>query len=190
MTQDRAEGSGAGDAVERADGGDAPPPLVGRGTPDEQARAIVAQIILETPGGGTHSGQTPALPSQQAQYQEARGQGRRGRRSGDRPRERQRRGGTQNPTDTPRRPPEQRAPPAPGMQRQGGEGGAGPQPDGEGGAPPKQACMPFLRGLIQEMGGNPQTCEAPPPNARRSKGEGVGEEGQGETGVRGAHLPH
>ena len=32
------------------DGEGAPPPLGGRGTPDEQARAIVARIILDTPG--------------------------------------------------------------------------------------------------------------------------------------------
>ena len=57
---------GAGDVFEMADGGGAPPPLGGRGTPDEQARAIVARIILDTPGGGPHSGQTPAL-AQQAQ---------------------------------------------------------------------------------------------------------------------------
>ena len=39
-----------------------------------------------------------------------------------------------------------------------------------------------MRVLIQEMEGNPQDLRNPP-NARRSEGEGVGEEGQGETGV-------
>ena len=61
------EGSRAGDVFEMADGGGAPPPLGGRGTPNEQARAIVARIILDTQGGGLHCGQSPALSSQQAQ---------------------------------------------------------------------------------------------------------------------------
>ena len=60
---------------ETGDGGGAPPPLGGRGTPKEQARAIVDRLILETPGGGPHSGQIPALPSQQAQSRGARGHG-------------------------------------------------------------------------------------------------------------------
>ena len=41
----------------------------------------MARLILETPGGGPHSGQTLVLPSQQAKYRGARGRGRRGRRS-------------------------------------------------------------------------------------------------------------
>ena len=44
----------------------------------------------------------------------------------------------------------------------------------EGGPPPNQARTPFVRGLIQEMGGHPQDLSRPPPNARRSEGAGVG----------------
>ena len=59
-------------------------------------------------------------------------------------------------TSTQRGPPEQRVLKAHGMQG-GGEGnGAGPQPEGEGGAPPKQPRTPFVRGLNQEMGTHPQ----------------------------------
>ena len=42
-------------------------PIKGRGTPKEQALAILAQIISTPPGGGPHSGQTLALPPQKAQ---------------------------------------------------------------------------------------------------------------------------
>ena len=55
--------------------------------------------------------------------------------------------------------------------------------EGERGAPPEQACTPFVRSLIQEMGGNPQDLRRPPLNARLIEGEGVGGEIQGETGV-------
>ena len=60
----------------------APPPLGGRGTPEEQARAIVARIINLTPGGGPHSVQTPELSQQARNIQGARGRGGRGRRGG------------------------------------------------------------------------------------------------------------
>ena len=76
------------------------------------------------------------------------------------------RGGTHNQTNSPRGPPEHRAPPAHGMQGRGGESGARPQPKGEGGPPPDQPLTPFVRVLIQEMGGNPQDMQSPPPNAR------------------------
>ena len=49
-------------------------------------------------------------------------------------------------------PSKQRAPRAYGIQRQGGERGAVPQPKEEGGPPPEQARTPFVRVLIQEMG--------------------------------------
>ena len=65
-------------------------------------------------------------------------------------------GGGQTLTNIQRVPPEQHALPAHGVQGGGGEDGAGPQPDREGGAPPKQARTPFVRGLNQEMGVNPQ----------------------------------
>ena len=70
------------------------------------------------------------------------------------------------------------------MREQGGEGGGILHPKREGGAPPEQARTCFMRGLIQEMGGYPQDLRMPPPNARRSKGEGVGGERKGETRVR------
>ena len=73
------------------------------------------------------------------------------------------RGGSQNPTNALRRPPEQRAPPAHGGQIGGGESGAGTQPDGEGGAPPKQARTPFVRCLIQEIGKTPKDLQIPSP---------------------------
>ena len=62
------------------DVGGAPPPLGRRGTPKEQARAIMAQIIHQTLGGGPHSGQTPALSQQAQPTRGARGRGRRGKR--------------------------------------------------------------------------------------------------------------
>ena len=54
-------------------------------------------------------------------------------------------------------PPDQCAPQAHGVQRGGGEVGAGPQPEGEGVPPPKQLCTPFVRGLKEEMGETPKT---------------------------------
>ena len=69
-------------------------------------------------------------------------------------------------------PPNQRALPVHGMQERGG--GA---PGKGGGAPPEQERMPFVRGLIQEMGGSPQDLRSPPPTAILSKGgEGAGGE--------------
>ena len=47
----------------------APTPLGGRGTPEDQARAIVARIINFLPGGGPHSGQTPENQQQDLQTQ-------------------------------------------------------------------------------------------------------------------------
>ena len=56
----------------------APPPLGGRGTPEEQAHAIVSRIFNFLPEGGPPSCQNPA-PTNQAQHiQGARGKGRRG----------------------------------------------------------------------------------------------------------------
>ena len=80
-------------------------------------------------------------------------------------------------------PPDQRALPAHRMQEQGGEGGSTPHPDGEGGAPPEQARTPFVRGLIQDMGGNPQDLSSPPTTMRRSEGEGIRGEAHGGTRV-------
>ena len=53
------------------------------------------------------------------------------------------RGGTLLPTNNQRGPPEQHAPQAHGVQRGGGGIGAGPQPEGEGGAPPDQPRTPL-----------------------------------------------
>ena len=61
-------------------------------------------------------------------------------------------------TRTQKGPPEQRAPQANGVQGGGEENAEGPQPEGEGGPPPKQPRTPFMRALNQEMGGNPKTC--------------------------------
>ena len=72
-----------------------------------------------------------------------------------------------------RGPPKQRAPPAHGMQGQGGGGAGNIQPEGERGPLPDQVRTPFMRGLIQEMEGNPQDQRSPPPNARQSEGEGI-----------------
>ena len=58
-----------------------------------------------------------------------------------------------------------------------------PQPEGEGGAPPEQARTPFVSGLIQEMGGNPQDLRSPPPTQDKAKGGGGREDGKGGTGV-------
>ena len=60
--------------------------------PKEQARAIVARIIHHTSEGFRHSGQTPALSSQQDRPQGSRGRGGRGRRGGGGDGERRRRG--------------------------------------------------------------------------------------------------
>ena len=48
-------------------------------------------------------------------------------------------------------PPEQHAPLAYSMQERGG--GGNPYQKGERGVPPEQERAPFVRGLIQEMGG-------------------------------------
>ena len=45
----------------------APPPLGGRGMPEEQARAIVASIVKFPLEGGPPSGQVPEIQRQQAQ---------------------------------------------------------------------------------------------------------------------------
>ena len=73
------------------------------------------------------------------------------------------RGRTPNPKTASRGPSEQCAPPTHGMQGQGREGAGNIQPEGKGGPPPNQARTPFLRGLIQEMGGKPQDLRSPPP---------------------------
>ena len=76
------------------------------------------------------------------------------------------------------------------MQRGGGEIGAGPQPEGEGGPPTKKPRTPFVRGLNQEMGGNPQDLMRNPPNEGRSGGEGsVASDQDGEGGGGGAPPP-
>ena len=86
--------------------------------------------------------------------------------------------------------PKQRALPVHGMQERGRERGSKPQPEGEGGTPPKQASTPFVRGLIQEMGGNPKDLSSPLPTARRSEEEGTRREAQGGSGVgEGAPTP-
>ena len=86
-------------------------------------------------------------------------------------------------------PPNQRALPA----QQAGEGGGGgtPQPEGEGGTPPKQAHTPFVRGLIQEMGGNPQDLSNPP-SPPQDEAKGRGSEGMPKEapGSEGAHQTH
>ena len=63
------------------------------------------------------------------------------------------------------------------------EGGGGVIKGGEGGAPPEQECTPFVRGLIQEMGGGQDLQR--PPTAGRSGSKGarrkmVIAKGQGE----------
>ena len=76
------EGRGAEGQCGTGDGGGAPPPLGGRGTPKEQARAIVARIINLTRGGCPHSDQTPAIPQRLQQTRGVRVQGGRGSRGG------------------------------------------------------------------------------------------------------------
>ena len=62
-------------------GGGTPPPLWGRGVPEDQARSIVVHIVNFHLGGGPHSGQSPAAQPQQARHiRRAGGQGSRGRR--------------------------------------------------------------------------------------------------------------
>ena len=100
-------------------------------------------------------------------------------------------GGGPTPKEATGVPPEQRGHPAHVMQEQeGGRGGHSPARRRGGGAPPEQARTPFLRGLIQEMGGNPQDLRRPPPNARRIEGEGIrGEVKGGTVGGVGAPPP-
>ena len=74
------------------------------------------------------------------------------------------------------------------MQEQGG--GSTSQPEGEGETPPKQARMPFMRGLIQEMGGNPQDLISPPPHRKMKRRGGVKRAAQRGSRVReGAPTP-
>ena len=63
----------------------------------------------------------------------------------------------------------------------GGE--SNPHPKGEGWTPPKQACTPFVHGLIQEIWGNPQDLSSPPLTAILSKGEGIRGDAQGGSRV-------
>ena len=88
-------------------------------------------------------------------------------------------------------PTEQRALPAHGMQERGVEGGGNPQPKEEGGTPPEQARTPFMRGLIQEMGGNPQDLSNPP-SPPQDEAKGRGSEGMPKEapGSEGAHQTH
>ena len=129
--------AGAERAIRPEKGEVAPPPLGGRGTPEEQAWAIVARLIIETPGGGQPSGQTPALPSQQPQSQ-----GARGRERGHPPSSmRSQRTACMacppplNTTNNQRGPPEQCAHQAQGVQK-GGWGEWGRTPARRGGGPP------------------------------------------------------
>ena len=66
---------------------------------------------------------------------------------------------------------------------------ARPQPEGEGGLPPKQPRMTFVRSLNQEMGGNPQDLRRTPPNSGRSGGKGGGARDQYGTGDGGGGPP-
>ena len=88
------------------------------------------------------------------------------------------------PPDSPRRPPDQRAPLAHRVQGRGREEGAGPQPDGERGGNPRAGPHNLRARTATGDGGKPPRPAKPPPNARRSEWEGVEEEGQGETGGR------
>ena len=59
--------------------------------------------------------------------------------------------------------------------RNGGERGRTPnilKEMGGGGGPPEQARTPFVRSLIQEMGGNPQDLISPPPEHKTKRGAG------------------
>ena len=47
------------------------------------------------------------------------------------------------------------------MQEREGEVGSTPHQEGEGGATPEQPRTPFVRGLIEEMGDNPQDLRNP-----------------------------
>ena len=67
-------------------------------------------------------------------------------------------------------PSEQCALPAHGMQERAG---VTPHHEGEGGTPPEQERMPFVHGLIQDMGGNPQELSRPPPTVRQREGGGA-----------------
>ena len=66
-TTRRREGGGARGSYQQGVREGAPPPLGGRGTPEEQARSTVARIVNFPSGGGPPSGQTPA-PTQQDQH--------------------------------------------------------------------------------------------------------------------------
>ena len=60
-----------------------------------------------------------------------------------------------------------------------------------GGAPPDQARTTFVRGLIQEMGGNPQDLRMPPPlKQEKSRGRGQERKAREEPESGWAHLPH
>ena len=62
----------------------------------------------------------------------------------------------------------------PGAQHAGTgrRGGGTINPKGEGVPPPELARMPFMRGLTQEMGGNPQDLRRPSPQCKTKRGGG------------------
>ena len=68
--------------------------------------------------------------------------------------------------------------------RSKGMRGGKPHQEGEGGIPPNQEHTPFLRNMVQEMGGGPQDLHSPP-TAKRSKGDGERGEEQPGLGVGG-----
>ena len=77
------------------------------------------------------------------------------------------------------------------MQEQGEEGGNTHQPEGEVGAPPKQARTPFVRVLIQERGGKLLELSIPLSPLHvdaRERGEGVKARKAPESWR--AHQPH
>ena len=79
-------------------------------------------------------------------------------------------GGTQNCTDAPMGPPEQRAPPAHSMQGKRGEGGAGPQPKGEGEGTPQAGVHALC--ARPDTGDSRTPLRPAPPTQNKARGRG------------------
>ena len=85
-------------------------------------------------------------------------------------------------------PPKQRALQSHGIHERG-EVGGNPHQEGEGGAPPKQECTPFMSVLIQDMGEAPKTFrDLTPPDEAVCKGQ-ENRDGNWQESER-SHLPH
>ena len=62
--QGQPRGPGGKQQTETRGGDGAPSPAGWRGTPEDQARAIINNIVNLPPGGGAYSGQSPATRPQ------------------------------------------------------------------------------------------------------------------------------